>query len=85
MNEDIYLLTLCLFLGAVVLIFGLRAAASVVQARAKIASEAGYRQVAERAAAAEADTATSLTSIQAAVEEVRSRLTAVETILKAVE
>jgi hypothetical protein len=78
MSQDIYLITLCLFLGAIVLIFGMRAAASMLASRAKIAGEAAYQQVAERAATAQAQTASALT-------EIKARLASVETILKAVE
>lgn len=78
MSETIYLTTLCLVLGALVLIFGLRAAASMLASRAKIASEADYRQLAERATASQSQTATALA-------EIKTRLAAVEKILKEVE
>ena len=85
MSATLYLTTLCLPLGTALLIFGMRYFAAVQQARARLASDEAYRQVAEKAAAAQADTAAALAAIQQALGDVRTRLTAVEKILKDVE
>lgn len=85
MTTTLYLLTLCLPLGTILLVFGMRYVSAVRQAKARLANDGDYRQIADKAAAAEAETATALSSIQATLEEVRSRLTAVEKILKEVE
>lgn len=85
MSEHLYLLTICLFLGTVLLVFGMRSFASIQQARSKLAAEAGYRQVAEQAAAAEAQAAAALADIQACLAEVRGRLADIEKILRSVE
>jgi hypothetical protein len=63
----------------------MRYVSAVLQARARLANDDAYRQTAEKAAAAEAETASALTSIQASLAEVRARLTSVEKILKEVE
>jgi len=85
MTELLYLLTLCLPLGAILLVFGMRYFSAVQQAKARLANEGAYRAIAEKAAAAESETATALSSIQAALADVRTRLTAIEKILKEVE
>jgi Tfp pilus assembly protein PilO len=82
MSEHLYLLSICLPLATILLVFGMRYFAAIQQARARLANDDAYRQIAERAAAAQSETAAALSSIQAALEDVRSRLTAVEKILK---
>lgn len=47
MTENIYLLTICLPLATVVLIFAMRSASAVLQARAKAKSEAASLEVIE--------------------------------------
>jgi hypothetical protein len=85
MSEILYLLTLCLPLGTVLLVFGMRYYASIQQAKAHLAADEAYRVVAEKAAVAESATATALTSIEAALADIRTRMVAVEKILKDVE
>ena len=84
MEERLYLLTLCLPLGTVLLVFGMRYFSAVQQAKARLANDRAYQQVAEKAAAAQAETATLLASLQSVLGDVRTRLAAVEEILKAV-
>ena len=81
----LYLLTICLPLATVLLIFGMRYVSAVQQAKARLANDDAYRQIAEKAATAQAETAAALTSIEAAMADVRTRLAAVEKILKEVE
>ena len=78
MAEHVYLLTLFLPLGTVLIIFGMKYYAAVQQAKARLAGDEAYRQVAEQAAAAQAETA-------AALADLKIRLTAIEKILKEVE
>ncbi len=85
MTTLLYLLTLCLPLGTVLLVFGMRYVSAVTQAKARIAHEDAYRQMAERAVSAQSETASALSAIQSALADVRGRLTAVEKILKEVE
>ena len=85
MSEHVYFLSLGLVFGTILLIFGIRAYSAIQQAKARDASEASYRQIAEKAVAAASENATVLASIQAALAEVRTRLTAIEKILKDVE
>jgi hypothetical protein len=85
MSETIYLLTLSLPLGTLLLVFGMRAFAAVQQAKARLANDEAYRQLAERAASAQAAAASALASIDANLAEVKARLAAVEKVLKEVE
>lgn len=82
MSESVYFTTLCLGLGTILLIFGMRYASAAMQARARAAGEDGYRRLAETAAAAQPVTAAALSSIQSTLADVDTRLAAVEKILK---
>ncbi len=84
MSSTIYLTTLGLVAVTILLVLAIRAISSMLQARAKIAGDGAYRRLAEQATAAQAETASTLSAIQAAMADVRSRLTAVEKILKEV-
>jgi flagellar motor switch protein FliM len=77
MSETIYLLTICLPLGTILLIFGMRSYAAVQQARARMDSEQTYRQIADQVMAAQVDHA-------AALVEIKNRLSAIEKVLKEV-
>ena len=85
MSESIYLLSICLVLGTILLVFGMRAFSAIQQAKVRNASDAAYRQIAEKAVAAASENTTALASIQAALADVRTRLTAIEKVLKEVE
>lgn len=78
MAEHVYLLTLLLPLATVLIIFGMKYYAAVQQAKARLASDDAYRQVAEQAAAAQAETA-------AALADLKIRLATIEKILREVE
>jgi hypothetical protein len=64
--------------AASVLIFAMQYASAVAQARVRLGQDEAYREIAAKAAAAEAGTASALAEIQ-------SRLAAIEKILKDVE
>ncbi len=84
MTEILYLLTIILPLATILIVFGMRYYALTQQAKARLANDDEYRRIAEKAAGAQAETASALTAIQASMSEVQSRLTAVEKILKEV-
>ncbi|QTC93111.1 hypothetical protein [Brevundimonas goettingensis] len=71
MSEDIYLLTLCLPLGTILLVFGMRYLAAIRQAKAKTDQDEAYRALAE--------------STRAALTAMQARLDGIEKILKDVE
>jgi hypothetical protein len=85
MTAIFYLLTLVLPLATILIVFAMRYYALVEQARARLANDDAYRQLAENASAAQSRIATSLAAMETSLADVRSRMTAVETILKAVE
>ena len=85
MTVTLYLLTLVLPLATILIVFGMRYYAAVQQARARLANDDAYRQLAESASAAQSQIATTLAAMEANLTDVRTRMAAVETILKAVE
>jgi hypothetical protein len=85
MSASIYLLTICLPLATILLVFAMRSYATIQQAKAHLANDNAYRQLAEQATAAQAETARRLTSIDAMLADLKSRLATVEKVLKEVE
>ena len=85
MSERVYLLTLFLPLATILLVFGMRYLSAVMQARARLASDEAYRQLAEKTAASQAAAATALASIDATLAELKTRVASVEKVLKEVE
>ena len=85
MSEHVYFLTIGLFLGTILLVFGMRYFAIVKQAKARLDSGEAYRQLAEKAAVGQAEAAATLAAIQATLADLKTRLAAVEKILKDVE
>jgi predicted negative regulator of RcsB-dependent stress response len=85
MSQSLFLLSICLVLGTILLVFGMRAFSAIQQAKVRNASDAAYRQIAEKAVASASENTTALASIQTALADVRTRLTAIEKVLKEVE
>ena len=85
MSESLFLLSISLVLVTILLVFGMRAFSAVQQAKVRNASDAAYRQIAEKAVSAASENTTALSSIQATLGDVRTRLTAIEKVLKEVE
>ncbi len=71
MSESVYLLTICLPLATILIVFGMRYRALVLQARAQ--------------ASGNADSAAALERIASALTGVQARLDGIEKILKQVE
>jgi hypothetical protein len=71
MSETVYFLTICLPLATILIVFGMRYRAQVLQARAQ--------------AAGNADSAAALKSIADSLVDVQARLAGIEAILKSVE
>jgi hypothetical protein len=85
MSEEMYALTIGLPLVTVMVIFVMKYVAAIQQARARQANDEAYRQLAERAVAAQVETQKALVAVQATLLELRQRTASVETILKQVE
>lgn len=82
MNAFFYLLTITLPLATILIAMAMWSRASVLKARAKLANDDAYKQIAEDAARAQGETAAALSQIQAAFADVRARLESVEKVLK---
>ena len=78
MSEPIYLATLGIFFGTIFMIFLVRSQTDLKKAKLQADSEESYRVIAERAVAAQEQTATTLADLQ-------TRIIAIEKVLKEVE
>jgi Tfp pilus assembly protein PilO len=85
MSELLYLLTVCLPLITILIVFGMKYFAAIRQARARVLEDNAYRSLAEKAVAVQSEAAASLAVLQSELSQITARLTAVEKILKAVE
>lgn len=85
MSESVYLITLCLPLGTLLLIFGMKYFATIRQAQGRAAQDEAYRKLAERAAQTEAGAAAMLAAIQGSLAGLEARMASIEKILKDVE
>ncbi|MES2340918.1 MAG: hypothetical protein V4597_04525 [Pseudomonadota bacterium] len=84
MSEPVYFLSIGLVLATILAVFGMRYYAAITQAKARLASDEAYRQLAETSVKAQAQTATALSGLETTLADVRSRLMAVEKVLKEV-
>lgn len=84
MTTLLYLLTLILPLATILIVFGRRHNAEIQLAKARLANDDAYRRLAESAASAQTQIAASLAAMETNLSEMRTRIAAVETILKAV-
>lgn len=85
MSEYVYFLTIGLPLATILLIFGMKYFSAAQQAKARLANDEAYRQMAAQATAAQAETAKTLASIDATLADLKARLGGVEKLLKEVE
>lgn len=85
MSPTVYFLTLCLILGTILAVFGMKYFSAAARARAGGATDEAYRALAEKAVTAQAENAASLAAISGELSNVIARLGAVEKILKDVE
>lgn len=85
MAEYVYFLTIGLPLATILLIFGMKYFSAAQQAKARLANDEAYRQIAAQAIAAQQETAARLASIDATLADLKARLSGVEKLLKEVE
>ena len=85
MSSLIFITTLTILFGTIVIVFAMRYVAQVVQARAQSAQALDYRKLATDAVTAQSGNAATLAAIQSELTEIKARMTNVEKILKAVE
>jgi hypothetical protein len=84
-TATIYLLTICLPLATVLLVFGMKYFSVMQLAKARAAQDAAWRELAVRGDQSQAETAQALAGIQVALAELQTRLGHVERILSQVE
>ncbi|MBS0273603.1 MAG: hypothetical protein JSR55_04210 [Proteobacteria bacterium] len=85
MQPYIYFITLAVIFGTIIAVFGLRFLQASAVAGADAAHTDAYRKLASDAVAAQAGNAATLSAIQSDLAEIKTRMTAVEKILKEVE
>jgi hypothetical protein len=71
--------------AALVLVFFMKYVSAVLQARVRLGQDEAYREIAGKAAAAQAETAAALSSFGQMLAQIQARIVAVERILKDVE
>jgi hypothetical protein len=81
-KPTVFLLVTVLVLVTTVLIFAMKYFSSARQARLRFASDDAYRDLAEKAAKAQAETAMALSSLQSSVADLHARLLGVEKVLR---
>src|ERR1700688_1205145 len=84
-HASAFLLVTMLVLITVVLLFGMKYFSASRQAMFRVAGDDSLRQLAEKSALAQAASAASLTEVQSDVAEVKTRLAAIEKLLREVE
>jgi len=81
MSENSLLAAFFFPASAVVLVFFMKYVSAVLQARVRLGQDEAYREVAMKAAAAQAETAAALTHVGRSLTEIQSRISVVEKIL----
>ena len=85
MTTQVFLTTLGLFFGTIVIVFAMKHVANVLSARARQSHEDYLRALAQKAVAAQSENQAALTAIRDELARVGSSLAAVEKILRQVE
>jgi Tfp pilus assembly protein PilO len=85
MSTTVYLLTICLPLATVLLVFGMKYFAMVQQAKARTARDEADRRLADELARTQSETVAQLAALNAALARLDARMGAVEKMLKEVE
>ena len=84
MSTTVYLLTICLPLATVLLVFGMKYFAMVQQAKARTARDDADRRLADEARDAQAATAAQLAALSTTLARLDARMGAIEKVLKEV-
>jgi hypothetical protein len=84
MAAQLYLPTLLLILGTVLIVFGMKYVSAALQARSRAANERSFQLFAEDARAIQSQHVALLSSIQSSLSDIGARLGQVERILKEV-
>lgn len=82
MSENVFLAAFFFPAAAAVIIFFMKYVSAILQARVRLGQDEAYRELAAKAAAAQAETLAALRPLGAALAEIQTRIAAVEKILK---
>jgi hypothetical protein len=85
MAEHVYLISISIFTGTILLIFGMKYFAAIQQAKARLANDDAYRQLAAQTLASQTEIAGRLAGLEANLLDAKTRLASVEKMLKEVE
>jgi hypothetical protein len=85
MSPTIYFISMGAMFGTIIIVFGIRFLQASAVAGADAAHAEAYRKLASDAVTAQAGNAATLSAIQSELSELKTRMTNVEKILKAVE
>lgn len=85
MSENVFFAAFFFPAAAAVLIFFMRYLSEILQARVRLGQDEAYRELALKAANAQAETTATLASFSASLAQIQSRLGVLEKILKDVE
>jgi signal transduction histidine kinase len=84
-KASVFLLVTILVLVTIILVFAMKYFAAIRQAGRRVASDEGYRALAEKAVRAEETSAELLGAINSGLTRIETRLANVEKVLKEVE
>ncbi|HEY5411523.1 MAG TPA: hypothetical protein VIJ94_12435 [Caulobacteraceae bacterium] len=84
MPISVYLITICLPLATVLIIFAMKYASAAFQARARLANDAEYQALIENATAAQSETLAAVSAMRGELSRISASLAAVEKILQQV-
>jgi len=85
MSTGVYILTICLFIGTVLTVFGMKYMFASASARARAEGDEAYQALAARAVAFQGETRTTLAEMAGEMSAMAARLAEVERVLKEVE
>ncbi|MFZ6649398.1 hypothetical protein ACO0LO_26975 [Undibacterium sp. TJN25] len=85
MSESVFFAAFFFPAAAVVIVFFMKYVSAVLQARVRLGQDEAYREIAAKAATAQAETAAAIASLGATLADIQSRLNGLEKILKEVE
>lgn len=85
MSENVFFAAFFFPAAAAVLVFFMKYVSAVLQARVRLAQDEAYRELAGKAAAAQAETAAAVAALGTTLAEIQARIGGLEKILKEVE
>ena len=85
MRVSMYLLTICLPLATVLIVFAMKYISAALQARARLANDGLYQALVEKAVSAQVENQALLSAIRSELSQTTASLAAVEKLLRQVD